>query len=317
MFKSNKEYKLLQQEVDNQKTEIDQLKEQLQQKEMGITHFIASLQEDLGLAIEQHETVNGQHHVLGDLIISIKERFHSVENISRLSLENSGVLKDEGNQLLEATAEMVSMSEKGKNAVMNVELLIRNLGDQLQDTSIKMNQLSSRSKEIENIVQVIREIASQTNLLALNASIEAARAGDAGKGFAVVAEEVRKLAESTAQSTDSIGNLTENIQRDIEETLVATKKSTGIIMEGIDLSSGTSAMIQTILTIIDKVQVSVTQVMKSIEEQKVHSNGAMDMIENTQSIFEEANNLILKHIHDANEVDIKLENGIRHIAKIN
>ena len=78
-----------------------------------------------------------------------------------------------------------------------------------------MSNLSERSKQIAEIVNVIGEISNQTNLLALNASIEARRAGEHGKGFSVVAEEVRKLAENTKTSTEDIANLTKKIEEQI------------------------------------------------------------------------------------------------------
>ena len=70
-----------------------------------------------------------------------------------------------------------------------------------------INRLTEMTKQMEGVMSIVTNVANQTNLLALNASIEAARAGEAGKGFAVVANEVRKLAEQTKSSTDTVDEL--------------------------------------------------------------------------------------------------------------
>jgi len=111
--------------------------------------------------------------------------------------------------------------DQGSAEITSTTRVVEHLASDVQGTADSMRSLGEHSREISSIVSVIREIADQTNLLALNAAIEAARAGEQGRGFAVVADEVRKLAERTAQSTDRITAMITQIQSGIENAINA------------------------------------------------------------------------------------------------
>ncbi|HUZ83917.1 MAG TPA: methyl-accepting chemotaxis protein, partial [Gaiellales bacterium] len=104
--------------------------------------------------------------------------------------------------------------------------------------------LGERAQKIGEILDLINDIAAQTNMLALNAAIEAARAGEAGKGFAVVAAEVRKLAERSLQSTESISTIIAAVQDETNATIMATEQGTSQAREVGELMTSTASMLE-------------------------------------------------------------------------
>ncbi|MBL8406607.1 MAG: hypothetical protein JNJ81_02205, partial [Candidatus Accumulibacter sp.] len=136
--------------------------------------------------------------------------------------------------------------DQGSAEITSTTRVVEHLASDVQGTADSMLSLGEHSREISSIVGVIREIADQTNLLALNAAIEAARAGEQGRGFAVVADEVRKLAERTAQSTDRITAMITQVQSGIESAIDAMGAGSEKARESIHAVQATKATMDAI-----------------------------------------------------------------------
>ena len=108
-------------------------------------------------------------------------------------------------------------SSKSLSSVVEIGERLNNLVDLIASSHEGIVSLEQRSKEISEVVNLIKDIADQTNLLALNAAIEAARAGEHERGFAVVADEVRKLAERTQKATNEIEINISTLQQDAND----------------------------------------------------------------------------------------------------
>ena len=135
------------------------------------------------------------------------------------------------------------VAEQGTQVIQQAASEMREIAEDIAQSSTLIAQLGERSEQITAIVNTIRAIADQTNLLALNAAIEAARAGEQGRGFAVVADEVRQLAARTSGSTAEISSMIGLIQSETRQAIKSMEGTRGRAAEGVELANQAGTVI--------------------------------------------------------------------------
>jgi methyl-accepting chemotaxis protein len=173
-----------------------------------------------------HKVLEGsqqQNDAASSVAAMVEEMNASIDHIFGNATHSEEVAKNAG-----------AVSDQGSEVVADAVHEMDDIALSVSQSSHIIRELGLSSQKITDIVKVIKEIADQTNLLALNAAIEAARAGEQGRGFAVVADEVRKLAERTAQSTQEISGMVVEIQEAASNAVTSMEQGTTRVTEGVN-----------------------------------------------------------------------------------
>lgn len=204
--------------------EFDQLSESLNQMTTGLgdvlkdvvstTDHVSAMSTDLnntiGSIASSNHLVNQRTHSLATATDEISSRLTELSNTT--------------NTLRAQSSDTYQSAKSGADTIKTVLSSISDTVNIVTTTSHQLNELGRLSKNIDNVIAMINDLASQTNLLALNAAIEAARAGEAGRGFSVVADEVRALAEKTVDATSKITDIVNTIQQSTQ-TAISTMEN--------------------------------------------------------------------------------------------
>jgi len=176
---------------------------------------LASAAEEMTTVMQESATsLQQQNHEIEMAATAVTEMSQAVDEVAG----NAGSTSTESRQ----AAQTAIQGQRQLGETLNA---IEGLTEQVLGASTQARELEAQTRDISQVLDVIRAVAEQTNLLALNAAIEAARAGEAGRGFAVVADEVRALAKRTGDSTREIEKMIGSIQQGTGQTVDALLSS--------------------------------------------------------------------------------------------
>ncbi|AMT90379.1 MULTISPECIES: methyl-accepting chemotaxis protein [Pseudomonas] len=198
------------------------------------------------------------------------EQFNRTDQVATAMNEMSATAQEVARHAADAARaadDADQSAQQGEKVMQTTIHSITQMRGEIANTATVIRRLEADSGRIGKVLEVIRGIAEQTNLLALNAAIEAARAGEAGRGFAVVADEVRNLAQRTAESIIEINQIIQNVQTGAVDAAQAIESGQARSDESVEQVTQAGAMLERITLAVEAIRDMNRQIATAAEEQ--------------------------------------------------
>ncbi|WP_051534796.1 methyl-accepting chemotaxis protein [Deefgea rivuli] len=260
---------------------VSSMQTSLREMIQGIQRGAEELKHAASSLTQQMESINHASRQSSDATQSsaaaIEEMSVSIDHISQSARDTE-----------ENSSRSAELANEGEGLVSKAAGEIQRVSEQISTASVLISGLVERSREIDSIAGVIKEIADQTNLLALNAAIEAARAGEQGRGFAVVADEVRKLAERTTQATAQITTMVHAVQTDTLSVVASMDEAKPQVSRSVEMADRGAAMLREISSGASETLIKIRDVANSTSEQSIASSSLAVNVERITHMVEES-----------------------------
>lgn len=200
--------------------------------------------------------------------------------------ESSSSITESASRNMEMGAHIRTLAADHRGDVEHAGRTLLEIREVVRTSATQVQELARQSEAITDFIDLIKQISSQTNLLALNAAIEAARAGEHGRGFAVVAEEVRRLADSSADAAEEVTKTVEFIRRQIREVsdtmAIGSSSVTGVE----SVAHAAASALDEIARVVDDVHGAASAVSDAASQQRTLVD---QLAERTQQVSQSAN----------------------------
>lgn len=246
----------------------ERLREMIGQIRAGAVQLVSAAQNISSASTQLSVSTQEQSQAASSMAATVEELTVSINHVADNANEAHGLSSDSGRQ-----------SAEGGAVIQETLVSMKRIAETVQDAAAQIAELGQHSDQISSIVNVIKEIADQTNLLALNAAIEAARAGEQGRGFAVVADEVRLLAQRTANSTQEITEMIKKIQLGTRSAVSNMEIGVQQVSSGVEQASQAGEAIVAIRQASASVVGVVDQISLALREQTVASQDVARNVE--------------------------------------
>ncbi|WP_277372509.1 methyl-accepting chemotaxis protein [Pseudomonas sp. AA-38] len=280
----------------------ERLREMIGQIRSGAGQLVTSAQSISTASSQLTVAVQEQSHAASSMAATVEELTVSINHVA-----------DNANEAHELSSESGRQSAEGGAVIQETLGSMQRIADTVQGAAAQIAELGQHSDQISSIVNVIKDIADQTNLLALNAAIEAARAGEQGRGFAVVADEVRLLAQRTANSTQEITEMIKKIQSGTRNAVSNMEVGVEQVNGGLEQAGQAGDAIVSIRSASARVVGVVDQISLALREQTVASQ---DVARNVERIAQmsvqnsEAVSDTSRTAHDLQQLAVSLEKNV-------
>lgn len=267
--------------IESQKQDIERQSENIIAAVDLLTDTASHL---MTITTQQTAGASEQATVVSEVVATSQEISSTADRIA----ETASAVRDYSGQTSEA-------AKSGSEIMVTTIRAMDQVREQMEKTMKQMSELSEKAQNIVSIIDIIEDISEQTNLLALNATLEAAGAGEAGARFSVVAGEVRRLANRTMETIESVRAMVESVQGAIQSMVMFSEAQQKSVEQGVESVRSMGEHFQHILQLVETTTQSGSEISKITKQQ---SNAIQQMASSMSQVADAAR---------------EVENGVKEI----